>query len=279
MTIQAPGFWLLVSLLTALPIAFLASRLSPRGHRMAMLARWVLIPYLGLLAGALSPRLMGLNSVNWLASLSLGMGLLFVILLLLLLVRSTIDLPHSQAESDESAEASQASRPNRIDWPNLLLTTIYSGGEQFHWSFLRGAIWEMLLVLPMGPALPAYTATWIAALFAIVESMVWERSALGRLVKLVLVITTSILFFYTRNFWLCWILHAAVTLILSPSSSRADPPRSCASGLQIDVVRQLGCAPQSFARLYDLHGIQGSDYQPNADDDHKKRTGDDKQLA
>jgi hypothetical protein len=33
---------------------------------------------------------------------------------------------------------------------------------------------------------------------------------------LVALTTTSILFFYTRNFWLCWILHVTVQLIATP---------------------------------------------------------------
>jgi hypothetical protein len=36
------------------------------------------------------------------------------------------------------------------------------------------------------------------------------------LIQLVALMTTSILFLYTRNFWLCWIMHVAVQLLTAP---------------------------------------------------------------
>ncbi len=60
---------------------------------------WVLIPYLGLLVGGLSPRLMGISNLDWLPSIGLGLGFIFVVLVLLLLVRAATERESPSAEN------------------------------------------------------------------------------------------------------------------------------------------------------------------------------------
>ena len=97
---------------------------------------------------------MGLSNVDWLVSLSFGLGLIFVVLVLLLLVRATVDLtepsPHSVTDHVQDPNTGETSgiygRAN-IAWQMIGASVLLSGIEEFHWSFFRGAIWEIALVI------------------------------------------------------------------------------------------------------------------------------------
>jgi hypothetical protein len=183
-----------------------------RWRQPVWLAHWLLVPYLGLLVGGLSPRLMGLTRIDWPASLGLGLGLMVGVVVLLVLVRAVVDLSEQPAPLPESP-------PTPVSgWRIFSDTLLWSGGAEFHWAFLRGAFWEILLSLPTPLALPAYWAIWCAALLAAVEILAARPGFVTGLLHLVTLVTTSILFFYTRNFWLCWALHTAVQLIGSPDA-------------------------------------------------------------
>jgi hypothetical protein len=97
---------------------------------------------------------------------------------------------------------------------------LISGAEELHWAFLRGALWEMLLTLPTPLANTAYVATWLATLMGGLELAILPISGRRRLFKLVLLVASAILFFFIRNFWLCWLLHAMTWLILLPAEQK-----------------------------------------------------------
>lgn len=217
MTPHAPGLWLLIGLLTN-ALLLSSEQLVARTWRGPLwIGLWLLVPYLGLLLGGLSPRLMGLSGIDWPVSLSLGLGIGFAVVLLLTLVRATL------AIGDESLR-SESSQMGHVARPVLAGILLWSGVTQFHWSFLRGGIWEALLTLPQPPALPGYWAVWSAAAIVVLQ-LLWVRPAFAvLLVHLATLLTTSILFFYTRNFWLCWALHAAVQMIAAPSLVQALEP-------------------------------------------------------
>jgi hypothetical protein len=178
-----------------------------KSRRQWQAARWVLIPYLGLLFGAISPRLIGLTDIDWLASLGFGLGLTFVIWVLLVLVRVTINLTEATSPLGETSQ---------INWKPIGLVWLFSGAEEFYWMFLRGSIWELLLTLPEPPEATIYWAIWIAGAIAATE-ILWDNLPFTRwLLQIATLITTSILFLYSRNFWLCWFLHATIQLIFLP---------------------------------------------------------------
>ncbi|MCB0152753.1 MAG: hypothetical protein KDE01_34505, partial [Caldilineaceae bacterium] len=74
---------------------------------------------------------------------------------------------------------------------------------------------ELMLALQVSVQLPLYWSIWIAAVLALPLSLAYRTSGYARLVMLAVLVMTSILFFYTRNFWLCWAVHASVLLLLS----------------------------------------------------------------
>ncbi len=204
LSLQAPAIWLLLSVSASTLLLLLKQQVAADWRNRLAIGIWVGIPYLGLLFGGLSPRLMGVSAIDWLASLGLGLGLLFVMLLLLMLVRATTTLAGSDVSSTRTTLAI------------YLQQAIQHGAEEFQWCFYRGAIWEFLQMLPNPPALSAYWAVWLAALLAAPGALIWPAHAGQRLLSLSVLIATTVLFFYTRNFWLCWLLHAAAWFIVNP---------------------------------------------------------------
>lgn len=219
---QAPGFWLLVSFLASALILSARVYLPARQYRLLWFAHWLLIPYLGMLLGGLSPRLLGLSRIDWPTGMSLGLGLMLAVTALLVLVRATVEL---SGPTTPPVGASAAAGGWRVAGYLLL----HSGFTEFHWVFLRGALWEVFLTRPEPLALPAYWAVWGAALIAAAEISVARPGFVPWLLNLVTLLITSILFFYTHNFWLCWVMHAVVQAIGSPS---APLPRRWAARLQ-----------------------------------------------
>ena len=212
---REPGFWLVLTLL--LGVAVLAGRsfLPPRWRTPALLAYWILLPYGALIAGAVSPRLMGLVYIDWLTTLRLGLGLAAVLIVVALGGRLLLQRNLPAAPGDESTALAT--------WPALGLAILLSGGEEFFWCFLRGAVGEVLWMQQAAVPLPDYVAIWIAALLALPFALVAQPTWSERLVQVVVLIATSVLFFYTRNFWLCWFTHAALWLILAPAASARTP--------------------------------------------------------
>jgi hypothetical protein len=218
---QSPAFWILTNFAITLVLAALLFRFRSTSVQWLWVGQWILIPYCGLLLGGLSPRLMGLSYLNWVTTLGLGSGLLFVILILLVAVRAAIEftetLPPQAHRSPRVnyAQANGAQTATTPAWQFIALVIFLGGAEEFHWAFLRGAIWEILLTAPNPLELPAYWTIWIAAAFIILENALWRPTFEQWLLQIALLATTSILFLYTRNFWLCWVLHSTAVLILT----------------------------------------------------------------
>lgn len=216
-----PGFWLLLSFGSGAATLAVTRYLPRRVAVSVPIARWVLIPYLGLLAGGLSPRLMGLSDIDWVAGLGLGVGLIFALWLLLALIRMTLYRSERAPTGDLPAE--------QTGWEQL----IWAGALEFHWVFLRGAVWEMLLALPQPPESPGYWAIWLASALALPGIFVHQRQPARRVIGGLLLITTAILFFYTRNFYLCWLLHASAELLIGHRERQeTEPERGPQSGWQ-----------------------------------------------
>ena len=125
-------------------------------------AYWLFIPYFALLAGAVSPRLMGLFWIDWRTTFQVGAGLLLAIGLLAVLAWLFV-LPR-----DETGHG--ASRTQRMQWIGL------GGAEEWFWCFLRAALWEIALTAPQTQVAPLYLAVWGAALLALPLVLLLQES-------------------------------------------------------------------------------------------------------
>jgi hypothetical protein len=235
LSLHAPGSWLLLSFTATMVVAIFGRYWTLRQRRRIHATLTLLIPYGGLLFGGLSPRLMGLVGVDWQASLSLGLGLFFALIVLLILVRAAVSLA---APSPPPAPNDVSPHTIAANWRPLATTLVESGIEELHWAFLRGAFWELFLTLPTPPGLPAYWAVWTAAALAAVEIVVQKNGWLQRLISIAILMMTSILFFYSRNFWLCWMLHLAAQLIIAPPTAYLAPDRSLASRAKASQINK-----------------------------------------
>jgi hypothetical protein len=204
-----PGFWLILAFVAAI-VLLVARHYVPSPWR-AWLAQayWLFIPYFALLAGAVSPRLMGLFWIDWRTTFQVGAGLLLAIGLLAVLAWLFV-LPR-----DEIGRG--ASGAQRVLWIGL------AGAEEWFWCFLRGALWEIALTAPPTQAAPLYLAVWGAALMALPLVLALQESGRLRLVKTAILVVTTVVFLFTRNFWLCWLIHASLAVLFTPAAVRAQP--------------------------------------------------------
>ena len=199
-----PGFWLVISVLFGVVLLAGRAYAPPAWRGPLALAWWVIIPYLALLAGAVSPRLMGLYWLDWRAAFQVGAGLLLASVLLALVGR-LLTSPSAAPVEDGG-------------WPQRGVWIVEAGAEEWFWCFLRAAFWELLLAWPQAVTLPLYTAVWAAGALALPFTLALQPDPALRVIKLAALVVTSILFLYTRNFWLCWLIHAALVLLLVPGA-------------------------------------------------------------
>jgi len=232
---NSPGFWILVSLLGWVAIRLTSRYWSSRQLRWITVARWVLIPYAGLMVGSLSPQLMGLTGINWQATLGVGIVLTAILIGMMAIMRFTLidtnsahssDAPVSDKREDAEPEADQLSGGTRsstrdsFSWNGL--TVILAGAEQFQWSFLRGAVWEIALLNSAGMNPTGYWAIWVATLLALPAILLQPLNKVDKLLKVTVLIISAILFVFTRNFWLCWAFHASAWLLLASGRSSTN---------------------------------------------------------
>ncbi|MEZ4732051.1 MAG: hypothetical protein R3E79_33460 [Caldilineaceae bacterium] len=214
---QAPLGWLGASLLVGYGLIFFYQQTSPSYRRTLRNIRWLLIPYIGLLTGGISPRLMGLIGINLFASFGFGLVLIGSILALLIVIRSVTDFSLSTLPTPQlNLLLRSESLPIRYA-SSLPDSVLDIGAEEFHWAFLRSALWESFLLVPLLATQAGYWAAWVTVLLALPEIFRYHQTFTQRLCKGALLVTTTVLFLFTRNLWLTWLLHTLGWTLLSPS--------------------------------------------------------------
>lgn len=206
LSFHAPGFWLVLTLLVGVVVLGVRPYLSGAAQQWSMAGYWGLLPYAALITGGISPRLMGVMYIDWRTSLTLGVGLALAAVALAGVARITL-LPRPHAVDDAPSPAPALG--------SLASGIALHGVEEWFWSFLRGAVAETLLRMQFSLDTPTYWSIWIAAALALPFALLQQPDAHHRLVKGAILMMTSILFFYTRNFWLCWAVHAITWLLLA----------------------------------------------------------------
>lgn len=196
------GLWLASSFLLAGLTAGLARLFAPDLERTVRVVRWVSLPYLGLVVGELSPRSMGVSYLDWSLGLRVGLVVLAGMLALLVIVRIWL---HSERNIPQS---------ERSPGPFSLMMWIESSAQEFHWCFLRGASLDLLISFPTPDQVVQYWSTWLGAALAVPGVILHSRSNSNRLISAAILLSTTSLFLYTRNFWLSWLLHAGIRAIL-----------------------------------------------------------------
>lgn len=196
------GIWLALSFTLAGATILVTRLIAPELERLVRIVRWVQIPYFGLILGGLSPRLMGLTVVGWDTRYTLGLVLLVGLLVLLVLIRIRL---HTEADAfDAVALTGRSWTPSLIE----------SCAQEFHWCFLRGAVWELLYLYVPALHSPQYWAVWIGAAISLPGIYSHPTSLSDRLLTALVLVATSSLFLVTQSFWLCCFLHLGIRVIL-----------------------------------------------------------------
>lgn len=233
---QPPLGWLGVSVLAGLCLLLLYQQVPPIYRRSLRNARWLVIPYLGLITGGISPRLLGITGINWFASFGFGLVLIGGMLVALVIVRSVIAFSvATTALAPAPVAASPATRPQPSSpllpatarqqrYATSLANSFFNlGAEEFHLAFLRSALWELILTTSLATAQAGYWAAWVALALATPEVLYYQTTFAQRFCKGALLVATTVLFIFTRNFWLSWLLHLLGWLVLAPSAFRDKP--------------------------------------------------------
>ncbi len=205
LSFHAPGFWLVIALLVGVVTLGVRPYLPPAVRAWSMIGYWALLPYLALITGGVSPRLMGVLYIDWRTSLTLGIGLALAMVMLAGVARISLLTGSRTAHANAPSQG----------WGVIVSSIGVSGVEEWFWCFLRGAVEESLVLMQLSLDVPAYWSIWIAALLALPFTLLAQPTAYHRLLKGAILLMTSILFFYTRNFWLCWAVHAITWLLLA----------------------------------------------------------------
>lgn len=196
------ALWLALSFFLAGAATLVTRLVAPELERLVRIVRWVQVPYFGLILGGLSPRLMGLTVLGWDSRYTLGLVVLVCLLVLLILVRIRL---HSEPEQfDGFSLTSQSLSPPLIE----------SCAQEFHWCFLRGAVWELLSISLSTPYSPQYWSVWVAAAISLPGIYVQPSPLSDRLLTALVLTATSSLFLVTQSFWLCCFLHLGIRVIL-----------------------------------------------------------------
>ena len=196
------GLWLALSFMLAGTSTMVTRFVAPELEQLVRVVRWVQIPYFGLILGGLSPRLMGLTLLGWDSRYTLGLVVLVCLLVLLVLIRIRL---HT-----ETVPYHAIALTGRSWSPSL----IESCAQEFHWCFLRGAVWELLSFYAPESLSPQYWAVWIGALISLPGIYFHPANLSDRLLTFLVLVATSSLFLVTQSFWLCCFLHLGVRVIL-----------------------------------------------------------------
>jgi hypothetical protein len=241
-----PAIWLITSLsvaIVATNVTWLAFRpIRKRGSKQAaplesILAAlaWLLVSLFFLLPppaawrfGALSPRLMGLTGIDWVAGL--GDGAPLACLIIGLLIFGWLVYRHTLPGDRSRTRAERVGATLRAPVDAALL--------QWHWAFYRALTIALLpimagvlesneFLLPLGrqlAAAPLYWGSWLGLALIALEWALnpFARAELHRpgrqeiaLLRVALAIATTALFTLTPNFWLLLFCHLAVETVIA----------------------------------------------------------------
>lgn len=226
--LNASTIWIGASLLLGILLLPWRRHVEPSRFELIELVRWVAFPYLALLIGHLSPRLMGLTGQSWQTTFGVGFGVCFGLLALMFIVKVTNSTPPVDHSFPAHAAEGRAPYINHSPVPEdttakygqALWTAIRAAAHELHWTFLRAGIWEAVLQLETAVEVPAYTAVWSAGAIAFIEIVLHRRGQTQWIWQLTTLLLTSVLFFYTRNIYLSCLLHAGIALII-PNTTTA----------------------------------------------------------
>jgi hypothetical protein len=202
------------------------SRLEEQGWgAAARFFYWVGLPYLAVLLGLISPRLLGLKGLEYFNAISLDAawagwlsGNQWQQALSLFLLEAAVDASAMARLGFVFLLVIVGIRLSLVQaglaWPGdfrpSILPIVY---ESLHWAFYRAIFWGLSSDLYLGVifGLAWVGLEWIGLAY-------WQRQPGGTSsfwAKLIILILTATLFFYTPNLWVLWVFHLAMVALIT----------------------------------------------------------------
>ena len=116
------------------------------------------------------------------------------------------------------AASEQLSLGMSLKWSINGLLLLTAGGWELNWAFWRVVFSQGVALLAVGIESPLYWGIACAVLFALLTLFFSALTPAARITSVAFLIATSVLFLFTRNFWLCWFLHAMFQLTSMPDA-------------------------------------------------------------
>jgi hypothetical protein len=200
------------------------------------------LPYLAVISGVLTPRLLGLKGVEYFVltreadTLAAPFQQALALTFLEWLLDSQLLLPLSLLTFLFLAAIRWRLFHDRAAWaaPEIsVLEVIYTG---LHWAFYRAIFWAVTGDLYLGLVWGAgavmiewLLVSWLQKQFIVthpdsqtqfgsqdrLQQVYGLQATQTFLIQLMLLILTSLLFFYTPNLWLIWPVHLALLAVLA----------------------------------------------------------------
>ena len=210
--LSAPILWILLSILLSVFLNGIRLRISSGLYQYLKLGRWAIVPYLALVSGHVSPRLMGITDLDWALGLGIGVGIVLGLLLLVVIANVTAGAEVNRAfyrSIPENPRPSDVALPSKWIWVAIQACT-----EEVHWLFLRAALWETLLFFPqLADTSASYVAVWVAGTIALIETSLHSTLGTEWVWSLTTLLLSSVLYLYTRNIYLCCMLHVGLAIV------------------------------------------------------------------
>jgi hypothetical protein len=179
------------------------------------------LPYLAMIAGILPPRFLGLKGLENFVSIN-ELPKALTVLLLEILVDGSIVIGVGLIALLLLAgiRLSLARAGLGLGYYPSALDTVY---DSLHWAFYRAIFWLLTGDLYLGLV---WGIAWVlleGALLAWVQKS-WPAQQQQFLTKMIILILTSVIFFYSPNLWLLWPIHWAMVLIVRSGSTTKSQP-------------------------------------------------------
>jgi hypothetical protein len=186
------------------------------------------LPYLAVISGVLTPRLLGLKGVEYFMltgeahTLAAPFQQALVLTLLEWLLDSQLLIPLSLLALLFLATIRWRLFYDQAEWvaPEISgLEVIYTS---LHWAFYRAIFWAVTGDLYLGLVWGAsaviiewFLVGWIQKQRVAPQQVSGLQASQTFFIQLMLLILTSLLFFYTPNLWLIWPVHLALLAVLA----------------------------------------------------------------
>lgn len=212
--IQSLMIWGVAETVVTVIWLILHHRISQRWYQFAQLIRLCAIPYLALLAGEISQRSMGLTGYDWGNSLSVGSILMIVIVAIWFGIRIAEESSSLPLDADVQENGLRTSS----NWSKNGLKVLTASGLELNWCFWRVIGTQLTAWLFVELDSPIYWGVTLSVMLLAIFIFFSSSSLATTLTNITILIATSVLFLFTRNFWLCWLLHTILLLSAMPDT-------------------------------------------------------------